>query len=71
MVLPEAMLTLGLHVQSHKVKMTYRDRTRESDGERTEIVTIDESLKPGDGVVMIRGDGGQSFYILEKTEGET
>ncbi len=51
--------------------MTYRDRTRESDGERTEIVTIDESLKPGDGVVMIRGDGGQSFYILEKTEGET
>lgn len=70
MILTDNFLTLGLHVTKHKVKVTYKDRTDTSDNERTEEVEVDESLKAGDGVVMIRSDGGQSFFILEKTGGD-
>lgn len=70
MILTDNFLTLGLHVTKHKVKVTYKDRTDTSDNERTEEVEVDESLKAGDGVVMIRSDGGQSFFVLEKTGGD-
>lgn len=70
MILTDNFLTLGLHVTKHKVKITYKDRTDTSDNDRTEEVEVDESLKAGDGVVMIRSDGGQSFFILEKAGGD-
>jgi hypothetical protein len=70
MILTDNFLTLGLHVTKHKVKVKYKDRTDTSDNDRTEEVEVDESLKTGDGVVMIRSDGGQSFFVLEKTEGD-
>jgi hypothetical protein len=70
MILTDNFLTLGLHVTKHKVKVTYKDRTDTRDNDRTEEVEVDESLKAGDGVVMIRSDGGQSFFILEKTGGD-
>ncbi|QEU46215.1 DUF2577 domain-containing protein [Schleiferilactobacillus harbinensis] len=70
MILTDNFLTLGLHVTKHKVKITYKDRTDTSDNDRTEEVEVDESLKAGDGVVMIRSDGGQSFFVLEKTGGD-
>ena len=50
----------------HTVKMTYQDRSESGDIKRTETVTIDQSLKVGDGVLMLRGDGGQRFLVLEK-----
>ena len=54
----------------HLVTMSYPDRQENGkDKTRTETVTIDESLKSGDGVAMIRADGGQSFYIFEKLGG--
>lgn len=81
MILPNSLLMLGRHVGKYKVKVTYPDRAVTSinfDGKtyavddkvRTEVVTIDESLKVGDGVAMIRADGGQSFYIFEKLGGD-
>ena len=68
MILPASLLTLGLHVTKHQVKLSYPDRINEDkkDIQRTETVTVDESLQVGEGVAMIRSDGGQSFYILEK-----
>lgn len=70
MILPNAVLMLGRHVSKYKVKMSYSDRQENGKDEtRTETVTIDESLKSGDGVAMIRADGGQSFYIFEKLGG--
>ncbi|WP_041815662.1 DUF2577 domain-containing protein [Levilactobacillus brevis] len=62
MVLTEAFLNLSEVVTDHKVKMKI-------DGD-TKTVTILNALKKGDGVTMIRQDGGQQFYVLEKTGGD-
>lgn len=62
MTLTDAFLNLSESVTDHKVKM-------EIDG-KTQTVTILNALKKGDGVTMIRQDGGQQFYVLEKTGGD-
>lgn len=61
MTLTEAFLNLSESVTDHKVKV-------ELDGEE-KTVTVLGALKKGDGVTMIRQDGGQQFYVLEKTGG--
>lgn len=66
LILTDDFVTLGEHCTKHKVKMTYNDRTSNNDEKRTETVTIDESLQKGDGVILIRQDGGQEFFALEK-----
>ena len=68
MILTGSQLLLGRHVSKYKVLETYFDTTHAGDIKRTEEVVVDETLKIGDRVVMIRLDGGQQFYILEKTE---
>lgn len=62
MFLDEGFLNLSESVTDHKVKMKI-------DGKET-TVTILGALKKGDGVTMIRQDGGQQFYVLEKTGGD-
>ncbi|WP_258115649.1 DUF2577 domain-containing protein [Levilactobacillus yiduensis] len=62
MTLTEAFLNLSETVTDHKVKVKL-------DGEE-KTVTILGALKKGDGVTMIRQDGGQQFYVLEKTGGD-
>lgn len=62
MFLDEGFLNLSETVTDHKVKMKI-------DGKET-TVTILGALKKGDGVTMIRQDGGQQFYVLEKTGGD-
>lgn len=62
MTLTEAFLNLSKSVTDHKVKMKI-------DGKET-TVTVLGALKKGDGVTMIRQDGGQQFYVLEKTGGD-
>ncbi|WP_251948978.1 DUF2577 domain-containing protein [Levilactobacillus brevis] len=62
MVLSDAFLNLSESVTNHKVKMKI-------DGD-TKTVTVLNALKKGDGVTMIRQDGGQQFYVLEKTGGD-
>lgn len=54
LVLPAELLTLGERVTKHMIKLNGAD------------VEIDGSLKVNDRVVMIRMDGGQTFYILER-----
>lgn len=62
MTLCEEFLNLSENVTDHKVKMKIDDETK--------TVEILNGLKSGDGVTMIRQDGGQQFYVLEKTGGE-
>ena len=62
MFLDEGFLNLSESVTDHKVKMKI-------DGKET-TVTVLGALKKGDGVTMIRQDGGQQFYVLEKTGGD-
>lgn len=62
MVLSDAFLNLSDNVTDHEVKMKI-------DGD-TKTVTFLNALKKGDGVTMIRQDGGQQFYVLEKTGGD-
>lgn len=62
MTLGEEFLNLSENVTDHKVKMKIDDETK--------TVEILNGLKAGDGVTMIRQDGGQQFYVLEKTGGE-
>lgn len=70
LILTDDFITLGRHVTKHKEKMTYHDYKNDADITRTEDVIIDESLKAGDGVAMIRQDGGQQFYVFEKVADE-
>lgn len=57
--LDEDFLTLGRNVTKHTVKnVTF-------DGKNGDA-TIDGTLKAGENVVMIRRDGGQSFYVLDR-----
>lgn len=62
MILNESFLNLSENVTDHKVKMKI--------GDDTKAVTIYGALNKGDGVTMIRQDGGQQFYVLEKTGGD-
>lgn len=70
LILTDEFITLGRHVTKHKEKLIYHDWKGDKDIERTETVGIDESLKTGDGVAMIRQDGGQQFYVFEKIADE-
>ncbi|WP_304125750.1 DUF2577 domain-containing protein [Levilactobacillus namurensis] len=60
--LTDALLNLSMSVTDHKIKV--------KDGGNTKTVTILGALKKGDGVTMIRQDGGQQFYVLEKIGGD-
>lgn len=65
--LDDDFLTLGRNVTKHTVKkVTYKDKDNGTDTKRTEDIEIDGTLKAGENVVMIRRDGGQSFYVLDR-----
>lgn len=76
MILDENFLVLGKHIGKFKVKgkskiKSHSDQIVDHSGTRPTITedveyTFDNSLKKGDKVTMIRLDGGQQFYILER-----
>ncbi|WP_203640677.1 DUF2577 domain-containing protein [Levilactobacillus andaensis] len=79
MTLTDAFLNLGTAVTKHKVWMKTTGRKRDDLKEPIEDGTpatkyteyeVDGRLKKGDGVAMIRQDGGQQFYVLEKLGGD-
>ena len=48
---------------------SHQDTIDDKTGNRPDVIEdieIDESLKSGDHVVLIRSDGGQQFYVLAK-----
>lgn len=58
LILTAPFLIVGKSVTNHEVTIT-------EDG-KDKKVTIKNELNTGDKVAMIRLDGGQQFYILEK-----
>ncbi|RHW49726.1 hypothetical protein DS831_06070 [Bombilactobacillus bombi] len=75
-ILTESFLVLSKYVTKYKLKgkLTVKSHTDTIDkitGNRptlTEDVEfeVDETLKVGDWVSMIRADGGQQFYVFER-----
>ncbi|MCI3860132.1 DUF2577 family protein [Lactococcus garvieae] len=68
MELPESFLEAGKFGKSRSVYI--EGLSVNVDGTDHAIsgnATIRESLSPGDGVSLVRGHGGQRFYILERT----
>ncbi|GAF41118.1 hypothetical protein FC83_GL000905 [Agrilactobacillus composti DSM 18527 = JCM 14202] len=86
MILTDAFLTLGRHVTKHRDLVSkIKEHTEvfvntgipELEGKtitRKTVETykyeIDESLKVDDAVVLLRHDGGQQFFVLEKSNAE-
>ena len=77
LTLPESLLVVPQHLTAHKMKITLNVDTSYASGEegtfnhnhnikkKTEI-TIHNALEVGDKVAMIRKQGGQSYYILDR-----
>lgn len=72
MILSESFLVLGRSVTRHKERITvlsHSDTIADVSGTRpnvVETIEIDGSLQVDDEVMMIRFDGGQQFYVLER-----
>lgn len=72
MILTESFLVLGRNVMKHKERikvLSHSDTIGEVSGNRPnviETIEIDDSLQVDDEVTMIRFDGGQQFYVLER-----
>lgn len=72
MILSESFLVLGRSVTKHKERikvLSHSDTIGEVSGNRPDVmetIEIDGSLQVNDEVTMIRFDGGQQFYVLER-----
>lgn len=72
MILSESFLVLGRSVTKHKERirvLSHSDIIGEVSGNRPDVmetIEIDGSLQTDDEVTMIRFDGGQQFYVLER-----
>lgn len=66
MVIDDNFIVLGRNIGKHKVS-----GKGEVNGQKISFknLEIDNSLKKGDKVTMIRMDGGQQFYLFEREEG--
>ncbi len=56
--IPSSLLVVPEHLTNHKVGVTL-------DGE-TKTMTISGTLKVGDKVALLRKQGGQSYFILDR-----
>ena len=65
MVIDDNFIVLGRNIGKHKVS-----GKGEVNGQKISFkgLEIDNSLKKGDKVTMIRMDGGQQFYLFEREE---
>jgi len=73
MILSESFLVLGRQVTKHQERirvLSHHDSIGDTSGNRPDVfetIEIDGTLKDGDSVVMIRFNGGQQFFVLERT----
>lgn len=58
MILTSAFLTTGRAVSDYETTIKIDDETKK--------MYVNNGLRSGDHVAMIRGDGGQTFYIFDK-----
>lgn len=73
MILSESFLVLGRQVTKRKEQvkiLSHSDQIGEVSGNRPDVeetVEIDGTLIKGDEVIMIRFNGGQQFFVLERS----
>lgn len=56
--IPQAMLVVPEHLTKHTVSVTLDSQTKN--------MVINNELKVGDKVVLLRKQGGQSYFILDR-----
>lgn len=62
-ILPDSLLIVPQHLTTHTINCSFKS----SDGEQsTQPVTFYNALKTGDMVALLRKQGGQSYYILDR-----
>lgn len=75
LTLPQSVLIVPEHLTNYKVNVTLDWKTSEYDSDDdihnhdisgTKTMTINNALKVGDKVALIRKTGGQSYYILDR-----
>ncbi len=74
LVLDEAFLTLTRNVTKYSVDIELEEETETEQGHIHKIkgkkkITVDNSLKVGDIVLIAREQGGQRFIIIDKAVG--
>lgn len=73
MILSESFLVLGRRVTKHKERikvLSHHDQIENVSGTRPDVfetVEINGELKKDDQVIMIRFNGGQQFFVLERS----
>lgn len=70
MIFDENFLILGKHIGKFKVKGKAKIKSTKDTDLQGDTISVeyefDNSLKAGDKVMMIRRDGGQEYYVLER-----
>lgn len=73
LVLDEAFITLTRNVSKYSVDVELEEETEAEQGHKHKIkgkkITVDNSLKVGDIVLIAREQGGQRFIIIDKAVG--
>ena len=67
--IPESLLIVPQHLTKYTVECMISDKTEQStdlNGEFKQTITINNSLKVGDKVALLRKQGGQSYFILDR-----
>lgn len=70
-VLSSMQLIVPQHLTNHKVQIQYNFNCKENLEHKHDIngsteITINNSLKNGDKVLLIRQDGGQKYIVFDK-----
>lgn len=71
LTLSSMQLIIPRHLTKYTVPMTYNLECEEIESHKHKIagttsVTIDNSLKSGDKVLLVRQDGGQKYVVFDK-----
>ena len=71
LTLSSMQLVIPRHLSKYSVPMTYNLECEEIEEHKHKItgttsVTIDNSLKNGDKVLLVRQDGGQKYIVFDK-----
>ena len=59
LVIPQSLLVVPQHLTTHTVECTIG-------GESKQTITLHNELKVGDMVALLRQQGGQSYFILDR-----
>ena len=71
LTVPSSLLVVPEHLTDHKVSVTMNLETETSEDHAhalsgTKTITINNALKIGDKVALLRKQGGQSYFILDR-----